>query len=57
MLSGRFLYLHDANMAIEPVKSGDNTLYRLRASGGGEPASRLCARLKIAGETCAVVGN
>ena len=44
-------------MAIEPVQSGDATLYRLRASGGVEPGARLCARLKIAGETCAVIGD
>ena len=38
-LSTRFqAFLHDMNMGIEPVTSGDKTLYRLRASGGIEPA-------------------
>ena len=40
-------------MSITPVKVGDNTLYRLRASGGD--ARSLCARLKVAGESCNVV--
>lgn len=52
-LSGRFGYLAPLAMSITPVKVGDATLYRLRASGGDSRA--LCARLKIAGETCAVV--
>ncbi|NIJ07907.1 hypothetical protein FHS31_001517 [Sphingomonas vulcanisoli] len=55
-LSTRFAFLHDMTMAVQPVTSGDATLYRLRASGGDVPG-KLCARLKIAGETCAVVGD
>ena len=52
-LSTRFSTLAPLAMSITPVKVGDNTLYRLRASGGD--ASRLCAQLKVAGETCNVV--
>ena len=52
-LSSRFGFLAPLAMSITPVKVGDNTLYRLRASGGD--ARRLCAQLKVAGETCNVV--
>jgi hypothetical protein len=52
-LSGRFTFLQPLTMSITPVKSGDATLYRLRASGGD--ARKLCAQLKVAGETCNVV--
>ena len=53
-LSGRFHALDGMTMAISQVTSGDATLYRLRASGPS--ASRVCAALKVAGESCAVVG-
>jgi len=52
-LSTRFSSLAPLAMSITPVKVGDNTLYRLRASGGD--ASRICAQLRVAGETCNVV--
>ncbi|WP_116091496.1 SPOR domain-containing protein [Sphingomonas crusticola] len=52
-LSTRFSALAPLAMSITPVKVGDNTLYRLRASGGD--ARRLCAQLKVAGESCNVV--
>jgi cell division septation protein DedD len=52
-LSSRFSTLAPLNMSITPVKVGDNTLYRLRASGGD--ARKLCAQLRVAGETCNVV--
>jgi len=52
-LSTRFGFLQPLAMSITPVKVGDNTLYRLRASGGD--ARALCARLKVAGESCNVV--
>ena len=52
-LSTRFSSLAPLAMSITPVKVGDTTLYRLRASGGD--ASRLCAQLRVAGETCNVV--
>lgn len=54
-LSSRFGFLGAMTMAVSPVKSGDATLYRLRASGGGS-AAKLCAQLKVAGESCAVAG-
>jgi cell division septation protein DedD len=52
-LSSRFGVLAPLNMSITPVKVGDNTLYRLRASGGD--ARKLCAQLRVAGESCNVV--
>lgn len=52
-LSGRFGSLAPLAMSITPVKVGDTTLYRLRASGGD--ARKVCAQLKVAGETCNVV--
>lgn len=53
-LSGRFAGLHDLGLAISPVQSGDKTLYRLRASGAAN-AAQLCAKLRVAGESCSVV--
>jgi cell division septation protein DedD len=52
-LSSRFGVLAPLNMSITPVKVGSNTLYRLRASGGD--ARKLCAQLRVAGESCNVV--
>ncbi len=40
--------------SVQPVEAGGRTLYRLRASGGGDAAA-LCARVQAAGEQCAVV--
>ncbi len=54
-LSGRFAYLASLSKAVVPVQVGDKTMYRLRASAGGE-ASTICSKLKVAGETCVVVG-
>jgi hypothetical protein len=54
-LSGRFGYLAPLASSVLEVKSGSVTLYRLRAAAGGE-AQSICQRLKIAGETCSVVG-
>ena len=53
-LSGRFRYLAPLTHSIVPVQSGGRTLYRLRANGPG--AADICRRLRIAGETCDVVG-
>lgn len=53
-LSGRFRYLSPLSHSVIPVESGGRTLYRLRASGAG--AADVCRRLRIAGETCEVVG-
>jgi cell division septation protein DedD len=52
-LSARFSYLAPMTPVVSPVESSGATLYRLRASGGG-PAARICAQLRVAGETCAV---
>jgi len=49
-LSGRFKYLEPLSHSVIAVKSGDKTLYRLRASG--PDAAGICGRLGIAGETC-----
>ncbi len=56
-LSGRFGYLAGLNKRIEPVERDTGTLYRLRASGSADAATAAatCARLKVAGESCAVV--
>jgi len=53
-LSGRFGALGGLGMSINTVQSGSSTLYRLRASGAG--AGKVCAQLKVAGESCSVVG-
>lgn len=52
-LAGRFKYMEPLAYSIVPVKSGDKTLYRLRAKGEG--AANICGRLRIAGETCTKV--
>ncbi|HEY0626264.1 MAG TPA: SPOR domain-containing protein [Allosphingosinicella sp.] len=49
-LFARFKYLQPLSYSVVPVKSGDKTLYRLRASG--PDAAGICGRLNIAGETC-----
>lgn len=54
-MSGRFPALAPLTMSITPVKVGDNTLYRLRASGSD--ARLVCAKLKVAGEVCNVVSQ
>ncbi|WP_076071668.1 SPOR domain-containing protein [Sphingomonas montana] len=54
-LSGRFAFLAPLAKAVTPVEVGGKTLYRLRAGTGAQAAS-ICARLKVAGETCSVVG-
>lgn len=53
-LSGRFSFLGALSSSVIPVKSGDNTLYRLRAGAGGD-AKGVCAKLRVAGESCVVV--
>jgi cell division septation protein DedD len=56
-LSTRFAYLAPLSKRIEPVERDTGTLYRLRASGSPDAAAatQTCAKLKVAGETCAVV--
>lgn len=53
-LSGRFSVLAPLSHAVTPVKTDSATLYRLRASAG-DAASGICQRLKVAGESCAVI--
>jgi len=53
-LSGRFSFLGGLTSSVLPVKSGDNTLYRLRAGANGD-AKGICAKLRVAGESCVVV--
>ncbi|MGF1550849.1 MAG: SPOR domain-containing protein [Sphingomonadaceae bacterium] len=50
-LSGRFSYLAPLGHMVTKVPGRD--LYRLRASG--ENADDICARLRVAGETCVEV--
>jgi cell division septation protein DedD len=53
-LSGRFGFLSGMEHSVNTVSVGGKTLYRLRASAGGQ-ASSTCAKLKVAGEACSVV--
>jgi cell division septation protein DedD len=53
-LSARFSFLQGLSQSVAPVKSGDKTLYRLRAGGGA--ARDICAKLRTAGESCTVIG-
>ncbi len=54
-LSGRFSYLAALSKSIVAATSNGKTVYRLRASAGGQ-ASSICSKLKVAGEACVVVG-
>lgn len=53
-LSGRFSFLSGLTQSVVPVQAGDKTLYRLRASGGN--GADICKRLKVAGESCSIIG-
>ncbi len=53
-LSKRFAYLAPLAMTVEPAEVGGGTVYRLRATAGGQ-ASTICGKLKVAGESCLVV--
>lgn len=55
-LSKRFAYLAPLAMTVEPAEVGGGTVYRLRASAGGQ-AGMICGKLKVAGESCMVVGG
>lgn len=52
-LAGRFAYLEPLTYTVIPIKTGDRTLYRLRASG--PDAASICGRLRVAGESCVSV--
>lgn len=54
-LSQRYPYLAPLAMTIEPAQVGGGTVYRLRAAAGAQ-ARTICGRLKVAGESCLVVG-
>jgi hypothetical protein len=55
-LSKRFPYLADLGKSVSPVKTGEKTVYRLRAGAGSAAnAASLCAKLRVAGENCVVV--
>ncbi|WBO22034.1 SPOR domain-containing protein [Sphingomonas abietis] len=54
-LSGRYAYLGALNHMVVKAEVNGKTYYRLRASAGGQ-ASSICAKLKVAGEACSVVG-
>lgn len=56
-LSGRFAMLKDMTPTITPVDSGDSKLFRLRASGGTVPTGKICAQMRVGGDTCSVVGQ
>lgn len=53
-LSGRFSFLGGLALSVTPVASGGSTLYRLRAGAGGD-AKGICAKLRVAGESCVVL--
>lgn len=57
-LSGRFASLAAMTKIVIPVTSGGGTsLYRLRAGAGSPGAARaMCQALRVAGESCVVIG-
>ena len=55
-LSARFGFLAPLTKMVQPVKTDGGTLYRLRATAGGQ-AGAICGKLKVAGETCARIGS
>lgn len=55
-LADRFNYLNGLEPIVMPVVSDGRTLYRLRVPAGGASSARdICAKLKVAGESCSVV--
>jgi hypothetical protein len=53
-LAKRFVYLEPLTHSVVEVKTGDKTIYRLRATGPA--AANICGRLRIAGEQCMPLG-
>lgn len=53
-LSGRVSALSGLSPTVTSAQVGGRTVYRLRSVAGGK-ASQVCAKLKVAGETCIVV--
>jgi SPOR domain len=55
-LTKRFAYLEGLGQSVAPASVGGKTVYRLRAAAGtAAAASDICAKLRVAGESCAVV--
>lgn len=55
-MSGRFASLKGLNNSVVAATVGGKTVYRLRAiTGSRADASTLCAKLKVAGESCSIV--
>ena len=54
-LSTRFSFLAPLEKTVTQATVGSGTVYRLRASAGGQ-AKSICAKLKVAGESCAIIG-
>lgn len=55
-LTTRFAYLEGLGRSVVPATVGGKTVYRLRAAAGSAAAaSDICAKLRVAGESCAVV--
>lgn len=55
-LTTRFSYLEGLGRSVVPATVGGKTVYRLRAAAGSAAAaSDICAKLRVAGESCAVV--
>ncbi|MCA3566695.1 SPOR domain-containing protein, partial [Bradyrhizobium sp.] len=54
--TGRYSYIAPLGKAIDALERDGKTLYRLRATGitSRATAQNLCARLKVAGESCSV---
>ncbi len=56
-LSSRFPAIAAMGKIVVAVKSGSSTLYRLRAGAASPAAAReVCATLRVAGESCVVIG-
>jgi cell division septation protein DedD len=55
-LAGRFAYLAPLQQQVVSATVGSGTVYRLRVNAGAQ-SSNICAKLKVAGETCIVIGG
>jgi hypothetical protein len=54
-LSARFSFLAPLEKSVMQATVGNGTVYRLRASAGSQ-AKSICAKLKVAGESCSIIG-
>ncbi len=56
-LTARFATLAGMTKIVVPVASGSGSLYRLRAAAGSPADARaMCQSLRVAGESCVVIG-